>query len=173
MHSFLLKYKMNLALRNFRKKFRHNPDLAIEYGDPRKTEVWGRYEHNRIIFLLELDTFSERPYAYRIEYDRRFKAFHVYTRMGNAASYTNVLQFTCSRFNVLLEKFYAMLEHVPVIRERLLRHYFYDANKQKKGSQSSQVYAMNLLQEFRSSGKISANEHKKIAEYISIVFPAK
>lgn len=170
--SFLLQFQMSWFYRKLTKEFRYNTQLAIEHGRPRKTEIWGRIEFGKLIFLLELDTLSENPYLYRIEYDLTTKAFFCYARYGDSATYTNVLQFTAQNLHELELKLWELIQHVPVIRERLLRHLAYNLLTQdwsfvnsRKIKESVKVLALETIREMHRQERISNDERVKATQY--------
>lgn len=169
-----LVFRMNALFKKFQKKIKKDNLVLIEYGNLRKGDLWGFSENGQIIFSFDVDVLAEKPFQYRVVYDKEKKIYYCYSRMGGKSELSNFLQFSVSRFSQLEKKLKKIVEHIPAMRERFLRQYLFNLSQKQKGKRFLFFFRSSLnkgkalydfLENLLTEKKISPNEYERLKSY--------
>lgn len=152
----------------------NNETSLVEYGNLRRSQLWGVRENHTLIFNFEVDVIAERPFVYHVVYDFNRKLFFCYSHMGGKNDLSNVLQFTAPDFKILAAKLTTLVKHIPAVRERFMRQYIYNLAHQQKGrrwfrffsrSAGKDEYLSSVLRNLLDEKKISQREFDRLSAY--------
>jgi len=156
------------------KEIKHiqNYDI-LEYGNLRKSEVWGEKVEENIKWGYYIDLVTAKPVHYVINYSIKEKLYSCYakTSMNNLSS---VFQFETKDIDELTYRLKELALHIPSLRERILREYLY--NVAKKGPNRKwyhrffkttklQEYIESVIQNLLDQNKITIREADKVRIY--------
>jgi len=145
----------------------------IEYGNMRKGNEWGELNENTISWTFIIDLIVGKPILYIISYEINEREFTCYAKTSKN-NFSNIFQFKTSNDQELKFRLTELAEHVPSLRERMLREYLY--SEAKKGPHKKwynpfvredkvQDYLESVIDEIITEKKISDNEAKRLHEY--------
>ena len=150
----------------------------LEYGNARRAEDWGILKENVLYWVILVDIITGRPIQYIIAFSLPEKKFSCYA-MTAKNNFSSVFQFSTSDFKELEFRLWELTNHIPSLRERMLREYVYNESKNAPGrrwfrfllgSGKTEEYLNSKVDLFYTNGKISKNELQRVKSYIGNLF---
>jgi hypothetical protein len=167
------KRQINKLSRKFFYKTFNGSREHLEFGNLRKSEEWGIEKDGFIRWVILIDIILERPIHYIISYSLEKKMFSCYAATARH-NFSNVFQFSTSDLKELEYRLIELANHIPSLRERMLREYIYNEWKKAPGRKwynfftgkaKIEEYLASKIENLYNNKKITKNELERIQAY--------
>jgi len=172
---YAVSHKIDKITRKIFNSISKQKDQHLEHGNVRKSGDWGIIKDNTVVWVILADIILGKPIQYSITYslpDKKYSC-HAMTERNN---FSSVFQFSTADIEVLEDRLRELANHIPSLRERLLREYLFSEAKNAPGRGWLKIFfgkakieehLNTKIDNLYQQGRISGGERDRLGNYIS------